>query len=77
MEHLKESKYATTTIRAATIKEVDETAYQALQSVVLAESRAGKMHPVQYDDIMWRQLNRERNGPNQGMHPTAQKACGG
>ena len=77
MEHLKESKYATTTIRAATIKEVDEPAYQALQSLVLAESRAGKIHPVQYDDIMWRQLNRERNGPNQGMHPTAQKACGG
>jgi hypothetical protein len=73
MKHLKKSKYATTTIRATTIKQVDKTSYQALQSIVLAESRACKIQPVQYDDVMWRQLNRERNGPNQGMHPTAAK----
>jgi len=58
MEHLKKSRYATIPIRAATIKDLDETAYQALQSVVLAESRAGELHTVQYDDIMWRQLKR-------------------
>jgi hypothetical protein len=40
MKHLKKSKYATTTIRATTIKQVDKTSYQARQSVVLAESRA-------------------------------------
>lgn len=62
MKHLKKSKYATTTIRATTIKQVDKTSYQALQSVVLTASRACKIHPVQYDDIMWRQLNRPRTG---------------
>ena len=61
MKALKKSKYATATIRATTIKGVDVTAYQALQALVLAESRARKMHPVQYDDIMWRKLNREWN----------------
>ncbi len=65
MKCLKKSEYATTTIRAANIKQVDKTSYQALQSLVLAESRARKIQPVQYDDIMWWQLNRQRNGPNQ------------
>jgi hypothetical protein len=61
MKSLKKSKYATAAIRATTIKEVDEVAYQALQAVVLAESRVLGLHPVQYDDVMWRKLNRERN----------------
>jgi len=59
IKYLKKSKYATTKIRATTIQSVDEKAYQALQSVVLAESIALKMHPVQLDDILWRQFNRE------------------
>ena len=59
MKYLKK-KYATGTIRATTINEVDETAYEAIQSLVLTESGACKMHPVQYDDIMWRQLNRDK-----------------
>jgi len=59
---LKISKFARTTIRATTIKAVDQSAYQALQSIILAESHARQIHPVQYDDVMWRQLNRDRNG---------------
>jgi len=77
MKELKKSKYAAAPIRATTIKEVDEQAYQALQAVVLAESCDRKMHPVQYDDIMWRQLNRDTNAPGQGMQPTAQELSGG
>ena len=59
MKYLKKSKYATSKIRATTIQDVDEMTYHALQSVVLAESSALKMHPVQLDDILWRQFNRE------------------
>jgi hypothetical protein len=55
MEHLKS---VSTTIRAKTIKEVDQKAYRILQSLVRAESQARKIDPVQYDDIMWRQLSR-------------------
>lgn len=58
MKHLKKSKGAGRTIRATTIKGLDEEAYQALQSLVLAESLACKLHPVQYDDYWWRELNR-------------------
>ncbi|SPF39927.1 conserved hypothetical protein [Syntrophobacter sp. SbD1] len=61
MKSLKKSKYATAKIRATTIKEVDETLYKAIQALVHTESRALKMHPVQYDDMMWRALNRQRN----------------
>ena len=59
MRYLKQSKFATTTICATTIQGVDERAYHALQSVVLAESLAHKMYPVQLDDILWRKFNRE------------------
>ena len=41
------------------IKELDEEAYQALQSLLLAESLARKLQPVQYDDISWRRVNRD------------------
>ncbi len=54
----------TTTIRPKTIKEVDEKAYHYLQSLVHAKSQACKVHPVQYDDIMWRRLTRKDNLPN-------------
>ena len=47
------------TIPAKTIREVDEGAYGVLQSLVLKESRRRKILRVQYDDIMWRKLNRE------------------
>ena len=74
MNYLK-TKYPTATIRATTINEVDETAYLAIQSLVLKESGDCKMHPVQYDDMKWRQLNRDRNAPNRALHRTRQKAA--
>ena len=59
MNHLKKSTGEGATIRATTIKEVDEHGYQVLQSLVLAGSLSWKVHPVQYDDILWRRLNRD------------------
>lgn len=56
MEHLQ--SVCATTIRSKTIKEVDEKAYRGLQLLVCAESQALKIYPVQYDDVMWRRLNR-------------------
>jgi hypothetical protein len=56
MLHLKKSNGARCNIRATTIKKLDEKAYLALQSLVLAESVDRKVHPVQYDDILWRWL---------------------
>jgi len=47
-------------INARTIKEIDDETYAALQLLVAAESRANNIHPVEYDDVMWRKLNRER-----------------
>jgi hypothetical protein len=58
MKHLKKARCARGKIRATTIKKLDEAAYQALQSLLLAESFARKLQPVQYDDILWRRLNR-------------------
>lgn len=58
MEELKKSEYSTTNIRATKIKEIDEGTYEALQAIVSAESRRRGLYPVQYDDIMWRTLNR-------------------
>ena len=43
---------------ATTIKGLDREAYQDLQSQLFAESLACKLHPVQYDDILWRSLSR-------------------
>lgn len=54
LKHLKKSSK----VSATTIKGLDEEAYRALQTVLLAESHASEMHPVQYDDILWRRLNR-------------------
>ena len=55
--HLKKSN-ATGKIRATTIKGLDQEAYLDLQSQLFAESRARKLYPVQYDDILWRSLSR-------------------
>jgi hypothetical protein len=57
MKHLK-CKYATSRIRAKTIQEIGEDAYRILQSLVLKESLSMSIYPVQYDDIVWRRLNR-------------------
>lgn len=61
MGHLKTSRYVTSPIRATTIKEIDEDAYRALQEIVRKESLDQGPHPVQYEDVMWRRLNRERS----------------
>ncbi len=64
MGDLRNSKHATTRIRATSIQEVDRIAYQALQSVVSAKARERKMHPVQLEDILFRKLNR-KDPPNE------------
>ncbi len=58
MKHLK-SRYSTARISAKTIQEIDEEAYRVLHSLVPKESLSmGIFYPVQYDDIVWRRLNR-------------------
>lgn len=45
-----------------TIKDIGEGLYPILQDMVISDiqdSFNGSLHPVQYDDVMWRQLNRE------------------
>lgn len=60
MGHLKR-KYPETPVRATTIEQVDEQTYRALQHL-LARDIKDRFHddilPVQYDDIMWQELNR-------------------
>jgi hypothetical protein len=53
MKHLKSA--------CTTIKDINEKAYRDLQSLVRTESDRCKVRPVQYDDIMWRQLNQKDN----------------
>jgi hypothetical protein len=62
LKHLKKSKHARGEITATAIKDLDEGAYQALQSL-LAKDQAESwpesfrnLYPVQYDDILWRRL---------------------
>lgn len=57
MSHLKATHPK---IRASTIKQLDRKGYLYLQSLVRAESLAHRIHPVQYDDVMWRRLNRRK-----------------
>jgi hypothetical protein len=49
-------------IRATAIKDIkNETEYQNIQSVMLTKSSVLNIHPVQYEDILWRYLNRRKN----------------
>jgi len=41
-----------------TIQEVDRAEYERLQGLVAAKIAGLKLHPVQYDDVMWRRLQR-------------------
>ena len=45
--------------RSEAIVHVRREAYRALQVRLTEESLALKLHPVQYDDILFRRLNRE------------------
>jgi hypothetical protein len=51
------------TPRLWNIKAVDRDTYDTLQKLIrsdIADSFAGQIWPVQYDDIMWRRLNRPK-----------------
>jgi hypothetical protein len=41
-----------------TIQEVDQAEYERLQGLVAVKIAALELHPVQYDDVMWRRLQR-------------------
>jgi hypothetical protein len=64
MKHLKKSMRAHERIHTTTIKDLDEESYQKLQSLLLryqAECHPEslrKLHPVQFDDILWREFAR-------------------
>jgi hypothetical protein len=61
LKYLKKYKCAPGQISANTIKEIDEAGYHALQSL-LAKSRPEclrNLHPVEYDDILWRSFARQ------------------
>jgi hypothetical protein len=48
-------------LRATSIEQIDQTEYERLQSLVarsITEDFESQIYPVQYDDIMWRRLNR-------------------
>jgi hypothetical protein len=59
MKHLK-SKFKEPPISATTIEEVDKKTYKMLQSFITIDIRENRnnIHPVQYDDIKWYELNR-------------------
>jgi hypothetical protein len=41
-----------------TIQEVDQAEYERLQGLVAVKIAALELHPVQYDDVMWRRRQR-------------------
>ena len=56
------SKYPETPVRSTTVEQVDEQTYSVLKGLVardIKERFQGEILPVQWDDIMWRELNRE------------------
>lgn len=60
LNHLK-SLYPAEAIKADTIESVDKETYNRLQASLswdIATRFDNKIYPVQYDDIMWNQLNR-------------------
>lgn len=66
LQYLRRLPCATARISATTIKEIDQCAYHDLQALMLAESGRHHMHPVQFDDVLWRQLNRKDGRDTQG-----------
>lgn len=58
-------KFPAAGIRATALTEIDRVAYQQLQSLVAQEIQSdfrSAIHPVQYDDIIFRRLNRSDVG---------------
>lgn len=63
MKHLC-SKYEDASVNASTIEDVGYESYKRLQSLVLLEIKTdfdNKIFPVEYDDIMWNRLNRNKS----------------
>jgi hypothetical protein len=61
MRHLSD-RFPGAGVRSKTIAQIDRDEYGRLQSLVvraIAEDFESQIFPVQYDDIMWRRLNRE------------------
>lgn len=55
-------KYPETAVAAETIEQIDQSQYRKLQDLArrhITDEFHGAILPVQYDDIMWRKLNRE------------------
>jgi hypothetical protein len=60
LKHLK-AKYPDAKISATTIEQIDEDTYTALQKLIRRDILAdfnNEVSPVEYDDIVWRWLNR-------------------
>jgi hypothetical protein len=55
-------KYPETPVRSTTVEQVDEQTYVVLKGLVardIKERFHGEILPVQWDDILWQELNRE------------------
>lgn len=55
-------KYPGAAVAAETVEQIDRSQYRRLQDLArrhIEEEFLGAILPVQYDDIMWRRLNRE------------------
>lgn len=61
LKHLKET-FIDKSIKAKTIEQIDREAYELLQGLIDTESQGKAILPVQYDDLMWRDLNRSQAG---------------
>jgi len=62
LEYLK-AKVTSSSISARTIAQVGKKEYEVLQELIakdINDSFGGSIFPVQYDDIMWHRLNRNR-----------------
>ncbi|NBB07164.1 hypothetical protein [Pseudomonas monteilii] len=62
--HFLKSRYPLIKIEARTIETLEMQEYKTLQSLIInhiEEEFNSNIFPVQYDDIMWRRLNRKEN----------------
>jgi hypothetical protein len=62
MKYLNE-RFPSDAVTSQTVEQVDEKTYGRLQELVqrdIAESFKGEIVPVQFDDVKWNELNRNR-----------------
>ena len=72
MSHLA-SRFPNAGVTSRTIEQVDRDGYQRLQSLVAQDIEGNfqsEILPVQYDDIMWRRLNRTDTPANPALQRT-------